>query len=223
MKKGLTKIIFVIDRSGSMQSVAKDMIGGFNQFINTQKENKVGECRVSFYQFDDIYEEVYKNLLVENVQDLDNKTYIPRNSTALLDAVGMTINNVSDELNVLSEEEKPEKVLVVILTDGEENSSQMFSIEQVRQLITEKTLANWEFVYIGANQDTWSVANSMGIAASNSISYVSSGKNTKLSNESLWGGLADKAVAYRSCVSSKMCYTPEEQQEQQDLIDSNTP
>jgi uncharacterized protein YegL len=223
MKKGFTKIVFVIDRSGSMASVKNDMIGGFNTFIKTQQEAKVGECRISFYQFDDIYEEVYKNLLVENVKDLDSKTYVPRNGTSLLDAVGMTINNVTDEINKLPEEEKPEKILVVILTDGEENSSQMFAIQDVRQLITEKTLAGWEFVYIGANQDTWNVAASMGIGGSNSISYVSKGKNTKSSNESLWGGLADKAVMYRSNVGTKMCYTLEEQQEQQDLIDSNTP
>lgn len=223
MKKGLTKIVFVVDRSGSMQSVAKDMIGGFNQFIQTQKENKVGECAVSFFQFDDIYEEVYKNVLVENVQDLTNKTYVPRNSTALLDAVGMTVNNINDELSNLKEEEKPEKILVVILTDGEENASQMFTIEQVRELITQKTIENWEFVYIGANQDTWNVANSLGISGANSISYVSSGKNTKVSNESLWGGLADKAVMYRSCASAKMCYTKEEQDEQDQFIKSNTP
>lgn len=221
MKMGLTKIVFVIDRSGSMHSVAKDMIGGFNRFIQTQKENKVGECRVSFYQFDDIYEEVYKNLLVENVKDLDDKTYIPRNSTALLDAVGMTINNVSDELNALSEEERPEKKLIVILTDGEENSSQMFTIENVRELITQKTLDNWEFIYIGANQDTWSVANSIGIASTNAIGYVSSGKNTKSSNESLWNGLADKTVLYRSRSLAKMCFTSDEQKKQNDLIANN--
>ena len=86
----------------------------------------------------------------------------------------MTVNNVSDEINKLLEEEKPEKVLVVVLTDCEENSSQMFSIQDVRQLITEKTLVGWEFVYIGANQDTWSVANSMGIASANAISYTCS-------------------------------------------------
>lgn len=222
MKKGYTKIVFVVDRSGSMRTVANDMIGGFNQFIETQKQNKVGECSVSFYQFDDIYEEVYKDVLVENVKDLNKNTYVPRNGTALLDAVGMTVNNLSDDLSNVPESERPERILVVILTDGEENSSKMYDITQVRDLIAEKTVQNWEFVYIGANQDTWSVSQSMGIGGANSISYVSSGKNTKASNESLWGGLADKAVMYRSC-GTKMCYTPEEQQEQQDLIDSNTP
>lgn len=224
MKKGLTKIVFVVDRSGSMQSVAKDMIGGFNRFIKTQKENKVGECRVSFNQFDDIFENVYANVLVEDVQDLTDETYSPRNSTALLDAVGRTIDEVGAELSALPEDQRPEKVLVVILTDGEENASHTYTTERVREMIThQQQVYNWEFNYIGANQDTWSVANSIGIAAANAISYVSTGKNTKSSNESLWDTLGAKAVLYRSCASAKMCFSADEQKEQDDLIKSNTP
>jgi hypothetical protein len=114
-----------------MTTVAKDMIGGFNSFIKVQKENNVGECRVSFYQFDTLYESVFENMEISLVPDLTDKTFVPRGGTALLDAVGRTINTVGAELATLPEEERPEKVLMVIITDGEENSSHEFTAEQV--------------------------------------------------------------------------------------------
>lgn len=225
MKKGLTKIVFVIDRSGSMQSVASDMIGGFNKFIKTQKENKVGECTVTFNQFDDIFENVYKNVLVENVKDLDDKTYVPRNMTALYDAVGRTIDEVGEELSNLSEDQRPEKVLVVILTDGLENASQTFNRQDVQKKIKHQTEAyNWEFVYIGANQDSWAVGESLGISGNNTINYVSSGKNVVSSSYALWDTLGSKAVAYRSCIDAKMSFTKEEREVQDSLVkDNNNP
>lgn len=224
MKKNLTKIVFVVDRSGSMQTVASDMIGGFNKFIKTQKDNKVGECTVTFNQFDDIFENVYKNVLVENVKDLDDKTYVPRNMTALYDAVGRTIDEVGAELSALPEEEHPEKVLVVILTDGLENSSKTFDRKSVQEKIKLQTETyKWEFIYIGANQDSWSVGEGLGIKGTNTINYVSTGKNTKTSNDALWDTLGAKAVAYRSCVSSTMAFTKEEQEEQDKLVNDNTP
>lgn len=224
MKKGLTKIVFVVDRSGSMMSVASDMIGGFNRFIKTQKDNNVGECTVTFNQFDDIFENVYKNVLVEDVKDLDDKTYVPRNMTALYDAVGRTIDEIGEELANLPEDQRPEKVLVVILTDGLENASNTFKKKDVQEKIKLQTETyKWEFVYIGANQDSWAVGESLGISGSNTISYVSKGKNTKESNESLWDTLGAKAVSYRSCFSAKMSFTPEEQEEQEKLVKDNTP
>lgn len=224
MKKGLTKIVFVIDRSGSMQTVATDMIGGFNRFIKTQKENKVGECIVTLNQFDDIFENVYKNVLVENVEELTDKTYVPRNMTALYDAVGRTIDEVGAELAALPEEERPEKVLVVILTDGLENASNTFKRKDVQEKIKLQTETyKWEFIYIGANQDSWAVGESLGIAGANTINYVSSGKNTKASSDELWNTLGAKAVTYRSCVSAKMSFTEEEREVQDSLVKDNTP
>lgn len=222
MKKGLTKIIFVVDRSGSMESVATDMIGGFNQFIKKQKENDVGECRVSFNQFDDIFENVYSNVEVKNVQDLTDKTFVPRNYTALYDAIGRTIDEVGKELAALPEEERPEKVWVVILTDGLENASRVYTQQKVRDMITKQQQKyNWDFTYIGANQDTWAVGGGIGIGGSNTYSYVSRGKNTKSSNEKMWDKLASKGVSYRACAGVKMSFTPEEQKEQEDLIADN--
>lgn len=223
MKKGLTKIVFIIDRSGSMESVASDMIGGFNRFIKTQKENNVGECRVSFNQFDDIYEEVYKNVLVNDVQDLTDKTFVPRNNTALYDAIGRTINNVGEELSKMTEDERPEKVLVVILTDGQENASREFNCNKVKDMIKHQTdVYKWEFVYIGANQDSWHIGQSMGIAGSNTINYISMGSNTATSSYALWNTLSNKTVAYRSCKSANMAFSDAEQEQQNDLIKKNT-
>lgn len=224
MKSGLTKIVFVVDRSGSMQSVASDMIGGFNKFIKTQKDNKVGECTVTFNQFDDIFENVYKNVLVEDVRDLDDKTYVPRSMTALYDAVGRTIDEVGSELANLPEGQRPEKVLVVILTDGLENASNTFTRKDVQEKIKLQTETyKWEFVYIGANQDSWAVGESLGISGSNTINYVSSGKNTKSSNEALWDTLGAKAVAYRSCMTDSMSFTQKEREVQDSLVKDNTP
>ncbi len=224
MKKGLTKIVFVVDRSGSMESVASDMIGGFNRFIKTQKDNKVGECTVTFNQFDDIFETVYKNVLVEDVKDLDDKTYVPRNMTALYDAVGRTIDEVGSELAALPEEERPEKVLVVILTDGLENSSNTFDRKDIQEKIKLQTETyKWEFIYIGANQDSWTVGESLGISGNNTINYVSTGKNVTSSSLALWDTLGSKTVSYRSCVSAKMSFTPEEREVQDTYVKNNTP
>ncbi len=224
MKKGLTKIVFVVDRSGSMASVSKDMIGGFNRYIKTQKENKVGECSVTFVQFDTSYDVVYKNISVENVQDLTDETFVPRGSTALYDAVGKAVTDVGIELNLLTEDERPEKVLVVILTDGEENASRKFTSEQVKELVKHQTdVYKWEFVYIGANQDVWAVGNTLGISASNITSYVSSGRNTKASNDILWDKLSAKTVSFRSATKGSMAYTSDEVNEQESLVKSNTP
>jgi hypothetical protein len=205
-----------------MQSVAADMIGGFNQFIKKQKENDVGECRVSFNQFDDVFENVYSNIEVKNVQDLTDKTFVPRNYTALYDAVGRTIDEVGKELSDLPEGERPEKVWVVILTDGLENASKVYTQSKVRGMITEQQQKyNWDFTYIGANQDTWAVGQGLGISQDNTYSYVSKGKNTTTSNATMWDILGSKAVSYRSCVDMKMSFTPEEQKQQEDLIADN--
>jgi hypothetical protein len=222
MKKGLTKIVFVIDRSGSMVTVASDMIGGFNMFIKTQKANNVGECRVSFNQFDDVYEEVYKNLEIKDVPDLTNKTFVPRNSTALYDGIGRTINNVGDELSKMAEDDRPEKVLVVILTDGQENASREFNCSKVKDMIKHQTdVYKWEFVYIGANQDSWDVGQSMGIGGSNTINYVSNGCNATSSSWAVWDTLSNKTVNYRSCVSANMAFSDAEQDQQNNFVKTN--
>lgn len=191
MKQGLTHIIFVVDRSGSMQGIAKDMIGGYNTFIQTQKELSA-ECFVSFYQFDDIYETVFERTPLAQVQVLDAKTYLPRGSTALYDAIGFTIDSYGKYLAELPEEERPDRILFVTITDGLNNASKTFTVEAVRDKIKHQTENyKWDFVFLGSNIDAWSAGESLGVAADSTLQmssvadsyskgFDSLGKNTQV-------------------------------------------
>lgn len=221
MKKGLTKIVFVVDRSGSMSTIAKDMIGGFNAFIKKQKENKT-DCQVSFYQFDTVYDIVFENTDVQLVEDLTDKTFVPRGGTALLDAVGKTINNVGAELSAMPEDQRPEKILVIIITDGEENSSTEFTSAQVKSMVEhQQTVYNWEFNYLGSNQETWKVAAAMGIARDCTLSYVSMGSNATTSSYMMWNTISTTAASWASGSCAKSLYSLDIQDEQERLIKSN--
>ena len=195
MKKDYTKIIFVVDRSGSMSSIANDVIGGYNKFITDQKALKHGTCDVTFYQFDTEYEAVYENTPIDFVKDLDNKTFVPRGGTALLDAVGTTIKNVGDHLAKLQESERPEKVLVVIITDGEENSSRSYNWNKIKQAVEHQTnVYKWQFTYIGANQNAWQVGSNLGISADASLTYAAN----SLGTANAFDSLSTNTRSYRS-------------------------
>ena len=194
MKKDYTKIVFVVDRSGSMKSIADDMIGGYNSFIKEQKRLNHGTCDVSFYQFDDVYEAVYENKPLNEVVDLDEKTYVPRNMTALYDAIGKTINNVGESLNKMKESQRPDSVLFIVITDGLNNASKEFTSNKIKEMITHQTEKyKWQFSYIGANQDAWAVSDSLGFARSSTLNWASNSKGT----EKLWKSLSDNASFYR--------------------------
>lgn len=204
MKKDYTKIVFVVDRSGSMNSIANDVIGGYNKFISDQKALKHGTCDVSFYQFDTLYEIVYENTPIEFVKDLDKNTFVPRGYTALLDAVGNTIKNVGNHLEKLQESERPEKVLIVIITDGNENSSHTYTWDQVKKSVEHQTnVYNWQFTYIGANQDAWSVGENLGIARGASLTYAANSKGSA----DMFASLSSNTTAYRSVRSASFAYT----------------
>jgi uncharacterized protein YegL len=204
MKKDYTKIVFVVDRSGSMVSIANDIIGGYNKFISDQKALKHGTCDVSFYQFDTLYETVYENTPIDFVKDLDKNTFVPRGGTALLDAVGTTIKNVGNHLGNLQESERPEKVLVVIITDGEENSSHTYTWDQVKKSVEHQTnIYNWQFTYIGANQNAWTVGANLGIAAGASMTYAANSIGTKGAFDSL----SSNTATYRSFENASFAYS----------------
>ena len=202
MKKDYTKIIFVVDRSGSMGAISKDVIGGYNKFIADQKALKVGTCDVSFYQFDTEYDVVYENTPIDFVKDLDDKTFVPRGGTALLDAVGRTVENVGKQLSNLNENERPDRVLVVILTDGEENSSRIYNAERVKQLVEQQqNVYKWEFTYIGANQNAWNTGTNMGIRYANNLTYAANSVGTA----DAFASLSTSTANYRSAVSASYC------------------
>ncbi len=197
-KANSTLITVLIDRSGSMCSCLNGTIEGFNSFIESQKKTQSelnDEVKVSMIQFDDKYELNYNMLPLQNVPNLTTETFIPRGWTALHDAIGKTVRDVGSKLSEMSENERPSKVLVVILTDGGENSSKSFSKEQIATIIKhqeEKYL--WEFVYLGANQDSFAVAGAMGMKVANVMNYSSDDIGTR----SVFASMSKMSTSYRT-------------------------
>ena len=188
MKQNYTDITFILDRSGSMQSIKDDTIGGFNEFLDSQKKLP-GECTLSLVQFDDKYEVVYENKPISKAPKLKLE---PHGMTALLDAVGRTINNVGERLSALDEDKRPDSVLMVIITDGQENSSREFNNQQIKDMIEHQTnVYNWTFVYIGANQDAFNTGTSMGIAGANTMTYAANAVGTRAFYSSISRNIGD--------------------------------
>lgn len=154
-KNPIVEIYAVLDRSGSMGSIINDAIGGFNTFLKQQKEVK-GKANLTIVLFDDVVETIVESKDIQQVEELTNKTYVPRGMTSLYDAIGRSLNEL--------EAKNPDKAIVCILTDGEENSSKEFNSEKVKQKIKAAEERGWQVVYLGANQDAFAVGGSLGIA-----------------------------------------------------------
>lgn len=177
--KDETDITVVLDRSGSMASVRDDTIGGFNSFLEEQKSVS-GSARVSLVQFDDQYEVVYECRDVQDAPPLTPQTFVPRGSTALLDAIGRTMTATGVRLAALPEEGRPEKVLVVVMTDGQENASREFTGSQIFDRIThQRKTYSWEVVFIGANQDAVVTGASYGLPAASALDYEATAAGTR--------------------------------------------
>jgi Mg-chelatase subunit ChlD len=164
----LRHIVLVLDRSGSMQAVKEDTEGGLAAFLEAQHEN-TGDTRVSLYQFDTKYEAVYENLALAEVPAY---VLMPRGGTALLDAIGRTIAGVKGQIKAMDEDERPGEVVLVILTDGAENSSQEYTLERVKKMIEKRRAKGWQVVFLGADQDAITVAAGMGIGRETSLAYT---------------------------------------------------
>jgi hypothetical protein len=168
----LTHLYFLLDRSGSMNSIVEDTVGGFDAFIGEQRqvtEGGLGECRVTLAQFDDAYEEVYADRPIADVPSL---VLHPRGTTALLDSIGRLVGEAGQRLAALPEHERPGVVIVGIMTDGHENASRELTHPQVKALIERQTKDyGWQFLYMGADQDAIEVGSSLGVAAANSMTY----------------------------------------------------
>lgn len=179
MRTDLTDISIVLDRSGSMESARTDTIGGFNAFLKTQKEAP-GEALLTLAQFDDQYEIVHNGKAIKDVPNLTAETFVPRGMTALLDAIGRTINTTGARLSTLPEDQRPGKVIFVILTDGQENKSTEFTRAKISEMIKHQTEAyKWDFVFLGANQDAIQAGASIGVMAGNSMTYAANAKGTQ--------------------------------------------
>ena len=205
MKENYTHIAIILDRSGSMSSMSNDVIGGFDNFIATQKENE-GEATLSLCQFDNQYDVVHDFI---NINEVPSLIFQPRGGTALLDAMGRTIEEVRATILAMSDDEMPSKVIFVTITDGYENQSREFTRDRVFEMISElqsderEDKVNWEFVFIGANQDAISAGNGFGIRADASLSYAASGAGASAAFDSLSSGV----TMFRSMASTDACYT----------------
>ena len=168
-----TEIAFILDRSGSMQSISETAVAGFNELLGQQqKEHAQTPVRVSLVLFNTDYEVPFASVPAPELPRLDMKTYAPDGSTALLDAIGRTIDETGARLAAMPEAERPGKVIIAILTDGEENSSQTFTWAQISDKIRHQTeVYKWEFLFLGANQDAIATAARMNIDQHNSSTF----------------------------------------------------
>jgi len=191
MKKGLTEVVFILDRSGSMSSLTEDTIGGFNSFVEKQKEED-GECHLTTVLFDDKYELLHDHIDIQEVEELTNKEYFARGMTALLDAVGRTINTVGDRLAKTDEDERPEQVIVVITTDGQENSSHEFAADAIKKMVSEQEdTYKWRFLFLGANIDAFAEGGNLGFAMANTAQYDASAMGTRALYSSVTNFVSD--------------------------------
>ena len=180
MKKGLTELVFIVDRSGSMAGLEKDTIGGFNAMLKEQAELE-GEARVTTVLFDNQYRLLHDRIDIRAVAPLTEKDYRVGGGTALLDAIGRTIKKIRAVQKQTAEEYRAEKVLFVIITDGEENSSRKYSAEQIKECIEhQKEKCGWEFVFFGANMDAVLEASKLGIAAEFARGWLANAAGTAM-------------------------------------------
>jgi Mg-chelatase subunit ChlD len=156
-----TEILVITDRSGSMSSIANDVIGGYNRFLQDQKAQP-GEARLTYAQFDDRYEVVHAARPISEVSELDSRTFVPRGMTALFDAIGRTLNEQGERI---AREKWAELVVVCIITDGQENASREYSKTRIQEMVKHAESNGWQFLFLAANQDAFGAAQSFGSAA----------------------------------------------------------
>lgn len=196
MKKDLTWIVYVLDESGSMSSIKNDTIGAFNTFIEEQKKVE-GLASCTLVKFNSSINKIYENISIEQTPNLTTNDYIPSAMTRLYDAVGQTIKETKDAVKALHEDEKPEKVLFVILTDGEENNSRMFDQKTVFEKIAKREKKGWKFIYLGANQDAMKEGGKMGISNKGTATWSADSEGVKMA----FSAASSYAGKYRSATT----------------------
>ena len=209
MRKGLTEVVFIIDRSGSMSGLESDTIGGFNSLLEKQKKES-GEAYVSVVLFDDQMEVLYDRVDIRKIEPMNDTQYYVRGCTALLDAVGGAIHHIKNVHKYAREEDVPEKTLFLITTDGMENSSRRYSYDQVRRMVEhEKEKYHWEFLFLGANMDAVRTAGRFGIQPGRAVNYENDRVGMKLNYE----------VMSRAVSCARMAATP---MDMEDALDEET-
>ena len=195
MKKNLTELVFILDKSGSMSGLEKDTIGGFNSMLDQQRKVD-GECVITTVLFDNRYELLHDRIDIRAVQPITGKEYFVGGSTALLDAIGKTIHKIGAVQKNTTEDYRAEKVMFVIITDGEENASRHYSSMQIREMIQrQKERYGWEFIFLGANIDAMETAGRFGIDADRAVDYVPDGEGTELN----YRMMSETVATFREC------------------------
>ena len=180
MRKGLTEIVFILDRSGSMSGLEADTIGGFNSMLKKQQKEE-GEAYISTVLFDDKTEVLYDRVPINKVEPMNDNQYYVRGCTALLDAIGGAIHHIGNVHKYARPEDVPEKTLFIITTDGMENASKRYDYNKVKKMVEhQKKRYNWEFIFLGANIDAVSVAGRFGVAANRAVRYECDSAGTAL-------------------------------------------
>ena len=198
MKKNLTEIVFILDRSGSMAGLEEDTIGGFNAFIEKQKKED-GEALISTVLFDDRSEVIYDRVDLSKIEPMNDRQYYVRGCTALLDAVGGAIHHIGNIHKYAREEDRPEKTLFIITTDGMENASRRYGYDRVRKMVEhEKEKYHWEFLFLGANMDAIEMAGHFGITKDRAVNFVCDSVGTQLNYEVLSAAV----TGFRACKST---------------------
>ena len=185
MKKNLTELVFILDRSGSMAGLEDDTIGGFNAMLAKQKGEE-GEAVVSTVLFDNECEVIHDRVDIQKIEPMTRKEYYVRGCTALLDAVGGAIHHIGNVHKYAREEDRPEKTLFVITTDGMENASRNYSYDRLKAMIErQKEKYGWEFIFLGANIDAAREAARFGIGADRAVNYKADSVGTAVIYEAV--------------------------------------
>lgn len=195
MKKNLTELVFILDKSGSMSGLEKDTIGGYNSML--EKQRKVdGDCVITTVLFDNDYELLHDRIDLRAIRPITENEYYVGGSTALLDAIGKTIHKIVAVQKSTAEDYRADKVMFVIITDGEENSSREYSADKIKAMIQlEKEKYGWEFIFLGANIDAVETAGRFGIDADRAVDYVPDGAGTELN----FRMMSETVAAFRKC------------------------
>ncbi len=211
MKKGLTEIVFILDRSGSMSGLESDTIGGYNSMLAKQKKEE-GEALISTVLFDDKPEVLHDRKPLKDINPITDKEYFVRGCTALLDAVGGAIHHVGNIHKYARPEDVPEKTLFIITTDGMENASKQYSYDKVKKMVErQKKKYHWEFIFLGANMDAVEVAGRFGIPQNRAVRYECDKEGTALN----YKVMSDMVSYARSAASAELM---EEAFEENDVL-----
>ena len=194
MKKNLTELVFILDRSGSMAGLESDTIGGYNSFLEKQKEED-GSCLVSTVLFNQHSKVIHDRVDLVKIEKMDRKDYLASGTTALIDAMGDAIHHIKNVHKYIRKEDVPANTIFVIITDGLENASHKYSSDDVKKMVEQQKEKGWEFLFLGANIDAVETARTYGIAEDRTSDYLCD----EVGIEKNFDALSKSVKSFRAC------------------------